>query len=96
MSIKSKGRKIGRMIRRMTGLHLITCMHIGKMVAQGKPETDIQKKYSDIFTSHLYRCGDQCCAYTVYTLKGSKGHVSCDYSFSENALVKEYDLHQRT
>lgn len=29
MSIKSNGRKLGRMIRRMTGLHLITCMHKG-------------------------------------------------------------------
>ena len=36
MSIKSKGRTYGRMIRRCTGLPLPVSMQIGKMVAQNQ------------------------------------------------------------
>ncbi len=90
MSVKSKGRRLGRMIRRITGLPLPTCMGIGKMVAQGKDEYDIEQKFPAHFTRSMWRCGDGCCSGSKFALKGPRGTIDAEYGFGERDITYEY------
>lgn len=89
MSIKSKGRKLGRMVRRLTGLPLPIAMKIGKMVAQDKNAEDIQIKFPDILTIKQYVCGDKCCSYPIYTLTGPRDNFQANYFLNERAITTE-------
>lgn len=91
MSIKSKSRKIGRMIRRITGIHLTTAMKIGKMVAQNKSEYEIMAKHPDLFQIKLDRCGDGCCSWSSHILRGPKSNIESRYTFNESDIVFEYN-----
>ena len=95
MSIKSKTRVMGRMLRRATGLSLPVCMQIGKMVVQGKPEYEIMAKHPTIFFTRYFQCGDKCCNYPIYTLKGKTQHIITEYSFSAQNITKEYNIIMR-
>lgn len=90
MSIKSKGRRIGRMIRTITGSPFPICMKIGKMVAQGVYEADISNKFPDVFTSTRFECGDGCCSGPRYSIAGPRGSICADYLLGESAIEKEY------
>ena len=92
MSIKSKSRTLGRMIRRLTGLPLPDAMKIGKMVAQNKPEYDIKDKFPKIFDIHHDRSGQQCYSYSTYYLTGPKGTIEAEHSFNEMVIEKEFRI----
>ena len=88
MSIKSEGRKVGRMIRKLTGMELPIAMKIGKRIAQSKSEFDLVQEFPKNVTSRYSQCGDGCCHYSVYTLVG-KRNVSFDYGISPRDLEKK-------
>ena len=93
MSIKSKGRTLGRMVRRITGLPLPICMKVGKMVAQGVCHWDLPKKFPTHFQTQYWQCGDKCCGSTRYTLTGPKGSISDDWGFGERSITSEYEFY---
>lgn len=88
MSVKSKGRRIGRMIRRATGLSLPVAMKIGKMVAQNRDGTEIADKCSAVSVQHFV-CGDRCCSYPIFVVTGPKGNIVTDYALSEADIIKD-------
>lgn len=89
MSVKSKGRKLGRMLRQVTGLPLPVCMKVGKMVAQGKSEYDIERKFPETFKIGS-NSSCECCSYPTFTMEGPKGSVEGNYYFSAACIEKEY------
>lgn len=92
MSIKSRARRLGRMIRRITGIHLPTAMKIGKLVAQGR-ESSIKEKFPEL-CEVLTKC--QCCGPT-FILSGKKGSIESGvYCLTENSIVKEYGFFQKS
>jgi len=93
MSVKSKGRALGRMIRRVTGLPLPTCMRIGKLVAQCTPEFHIMQKFPGVITSREAGC--ECCSHNIYSVKGPKGTLECEYGLWEDRITKEYNITMR-
>ncbi len=95
MTIKSRGRSLGRIIRRLSGLPLPIAMKLGKMVAQEKTESEMAEKFPDFFSMRTYRCGDGCCVYPIYTLKGKRGPFDFEYSFGEGIIQKEYEISQK-
>lgn len=91
MSIKSQGRRIGRMVRRVTGLKLPTAMKIGKMIAQGQGDFALMAR----FPEHVFKEESYCeCCGPQTVLKGPKGSV-VDYYISERALAKELRIRER-
>lgn len=90
MSIKSKARSCGRMLRRITGLPLPIAMKIGKCIAQGKLSSDIVRKFPEVISSTVYRCGDGCCSYPRYEVKGPKSTWECRYDMTERRLNSDY------
>lgn len=89
MSIKSKGRRIGRMIRRLTGLELPIAMKIGKMISQKKLESEMVARFPGVMESYIHNCADGCCSYPVYTIKGKRYSLSLNYRLSEEKIAKE-------
>lgn len=96
MSVKSKSRTLGRMIRRVTGVPLPICMGIGKMVVQCKYEGDIVEKFPEVVKREHFTCGDRCCSYEKYQIVGPKGILHADYRLSVENITKEYKLSQVT
>lgn len=91
MSIKSQGRKLGRMIRKVTGLELPIAMKLGKMVAQSKSDHEMMARFPDVVSKEKNFC--ECCGpQTVLT--GPKGSIH-DWSISERAIAKELRIRER-
>jgi len=90
--IKYKARRLGRMIRRITGLPFTTCMGIGKAIAQGKYEYDIAAKYPEAYVIDSMRCGDGCCSYSNHTIRGPRGSISEQYGVGASNITREYEL----
>jgi hypothetical protein len=91
MSVKSKGRRLGRMVRRVTGIPLPVAMSIGKRVAQGKGDYELIEKFPQYFSKESRGC--TCCGPET-TLKGPRGSI-VGYAFGEHTIVKEYDLTEK-
>lgn len=90
MTIKSQGRKLGRMIRRLTGLPLPIAMSIGKHTARHGSAFDLIHKYPDIITQEQV-C--ECCGYET-KLTGPKGYIQAPYITSAS-IEKEYRIYER-
>jgi hypothetical protein len=98
MSIKSKGRTYGRMIRRCTGLPLPISMQIGKMVAQNRNftlstfdlVTKIKEKFPEYFQATHYEQGCGCCIGMKYVLTGPKGVIKSSQSFDYDTIQEHY------
>jgi hypothetical protein len=85
MSIKSNGRRLGRMVRRITGLPLPVAMKIGKMVAQSKSDFEMMEKFPGIVALQKHYC--ECCG-PQFILKGPRGSMQ-DWVISENSIARE-------
>lgn len=84
MSIKSKGRKIGRMVRKVTGIKLPTAMKIGKLIAQDR-EFELTDKFPEFCSKQKEFC--ECCGPRT-VLKGPRGSVA-DWCITESVLARE-------
>ena len=84
--IKSKGRSIGRVIRRATGIPLPIAMRIGRMIAQDRYVGDIEARFPEVLSSTVYTCGDKCCSYPKFLLKGPKGVIQTEYELTETRI----------
>lgn len=92
MSIKSKGRKLGRLIRRLTGIKFPIAMKIGKMIAQDKSGQEMVKSFPQHLEFVSAQHGDCLCCSGLYDIrvKGPKGSVIGEGSYlTEGSLEKE-------
>lgn len=90
MSIKSQARKIGRMVRKVTGIKLPVAMKMGKLIAQGK-EFDLVNKFPEFVSKQTEFC-DCCGPQTV--LRGPRGSV-IGWVISESTLGREIRINER-
>lgn len=91
MSIKSEGRTIGRLIRKLTGLSLPIAQKLGRGIAQGKT-TELESKFSNSFKIRREVCENKCCAYSIFTVIGPNNHVECEYYISVEKLSQEMKM----
>ena len=79
MKVKYKSRKLGRMIRRLTGLHLQTSMRIGKYIVQKKPS--LEYSFPDEIklkcdNEEEYDLNQQTQGISTYIISGPKGQIT--------------------
>lgn len=89
MSVKSKARGLGRMIRRLTGLELPIAMKLGKKIIQGKDTSDLIPIFPDIVS---FIPGCSCCG-RQSQIKGPKGSIE-GFASLDNLIVREYKIKQ--
>ncbi len=70
MSIKSKGRKLGRQVRKETGLPFPIAMRAGKLLARNRMW---ELSQHETFQSIPFDCGLECCGPSHYAIVGPKG-----------------------
>lgn len=71
-TFKSQGRKLGKLIRKETGLPLPIAMRAAKLIVRGR--------VWDIVSEHrvprFFDCGPDCCGFKGYVLSGPKGEYN--------------------
>lgn len=88
MSVKSKGRRLGKAIRRATGLPLPEAMGIAKLVVRER-QYDALAKFPDTVKRTETTCSDGCCYTPEYVITGPKGNIVTDYSMSYTSVLRE-------
>jgi propanediol utilization protein len=84
MSIKSEGRRLGRNIRRITGIPLPVSLRMGKMIAQDKHFSEFKEKFPDNVIHDTSFCGPgKCCVYSTITFVGPRGSLINPISMRE-------------
>lgn len=84
MTIKSKSRSCGRMIRSLTGMPFAIAMRLGRMIVQKRLDYDIRVKFPDHFKCEVTNCGDGCCSYLDFVLIGERS-----VKFSEGVTFED-------
>lgn len=90
MTIKSKSRQVGRMIRQMTGLCLPVAQKLGKAIVQEKTTSDILTKFPMV---KKRESGCDCCGTDIFTIEGPKGALQTEGLYLRVEYIEKEFLH---